>query len=45
MVIDITTKYDEIWNSVYIKLGFSPSCVYRDHSFSVPLRLSYYRIL
>ena len=37
MVIDNTSKYDEIWSSVYNKLGFYPSCVYRDHSFSVPL--------
>ena len=37
MVIDNTTKYDEIWDSVYCKLGFSPSCEYRGHSFDVTL--------
>ena len=37
MVIDNTTKYDEIWNSVYSKLSFSPSCEYRGHSLNVAL--------
>ena len=37
MVINNTTKYDEIWDSVYSKLSFSPSCEYRGHSFNVAL--------
>lgn len=37
MVINNTTKYDEIWNSVYSKLSFSPSCEYRGHSLNVAL--------
>lgn len=37
MVINNTTKHDEIWNDVYNKLAFSPSCEYRGHSFHVQL--------
>lgn len=37
MVINNTTKYEEVWNAIYDKLGFSPSCKYRGHSFNVPL--------
>lgn len=37
MVIDNTTKYDAIWNSVYSKLSFSPSCECRGHSLNVAL--------
>ena len=37
MVINNTTKYDEIWNSVYSKLSFSPSYEYRGHSLNVAL--------
>lgn len=37
MVINNTPRYNEIWDFVYNKLGFSPSCKYRGHSFNVPL--------
>lgn len=37
MVIDNTQEYDEIWDKVYKKLKFSPSCSYRGHSLNVPL--------
>ena len=34
MIIDNSPRYNEIWNFVNNKLGFSPSCKYRGHSFS-----------
>lgn len=32
MIINDTPKYNEIWDYVYNKLGFAPSCKYRGHS-------------
>ncbi|MBR0484558.1 MAG: DUF2716 domain-containing protein [Oscillospiraceae bacterium] len=37
MLIDNTPEYTNIWNQVYEKLKFSPSCIYRGHSMNVPL--------
>lgn len=37
MLIDNTPEYTNIWNQVYEKLKFSPSCAYRGHSMNVPL--------
>ncbi len=37
MLIDDTQEYIKIWNQVYEKLKFSPSCAYRGHSMNVDL--------
>ncbi len=37
MLLDNTPEYHKIWNQVYEKLKFSPSCAYRGHSMNMPL--------
>lgn len=35
--LDDRQEYDRIWDKVYEKLKFTPSCAYRGHSMNVPL--------
>ena len=37
MLLDDTIEYDLVWDKVYEKLNFKPSCEYRGHSMEVDL--------
>lgn len=37
MLIDDKEEYDLVWDKVYDKLKFNPSCSYRGHSLTVDL--------